>query len=129
MASLIEPDIEGLAIAYLDPLVAPPISTTVPSSRPVSFVRIQAAGGSGVTEHVLAEAVLSVEAWAANTYAASILARTLAAYLRAWEGLAAGPSFIYSVRTTTPRAFPDPVSSSPRYVFTATVTARATDAA
>jgi hypothetical protein len=109
----LEPDVEADAIGYLDPLLTARVSTKVPNPRVADMVQLSVVGGSGVTDKALANALVSVQCWAATSVAASLLARTVAAHLRAWGK--------YEVRTGTPQSFPDSATSPPlpRYVFTA----------
>jgi hypothetical protein len=107
----LEPDVEADTVAYLDSVLSAKVSTKVPNPRVAEMVRVTVVGGAGVINRRVANARLSVEAWAANSVAASELAREAAAYLRDWSE--------YEARTSTPFSFPDPATDLPRYVFTA----------
>ena len=109
----LEPDVEADAFAYLDGLLSARVGTKVPNPRVADMVVVAVVGGSGVNNHLVANAVLSVQCWGASSVAASLLARRVAAHLRAWPA--------YVARPGTPQSFPDPLTSPPlpRYVFTA----------
>lgn len=116
----LEPDVEADARTYLDAQLSARVSTKVPNPRVADMVVLQVVGGSGVADHVVASSLLSVQCWAADSVAASQLAREAAAHLRAWA--------LYVARTSTPASFPDPATSLPRYVFTAELWGLATPA-
>lgn len=104
-------DVEGLARTVLASLGVP-VSTRVPSPRPVSLVRVTRAGGSR-RNLVQSDPLLLVECWAPDSVAAFDLARD------AWSLIDQFPD--WSASLSEPVNFPDPDSGSPRYQFTASL--------
>lgn len=113
------PDAEAVAVAALDAALTVPVSTRVPNPRPAVFVRVARVGGARV--NLVTDApVLVVECWAASSVAAAELARLARAHLFALEGSTTAGAWVRKVLDVAgPQSFPDPVSESPRYQFTA----------
>lgn len=69
------PDVEAMVRGFLSMKVAPvKVHTKVPAARPETFVRAWRTGGAA-TNRVLEQPLVTVQAWAPNTVAASELAR------------------------------------------------------
>ena len=113
------PDIEGMAVAYLSPLVSASVGTRFPHDGEGGVIRVSAGTGS-VTGLVLATPRLVVECWGTSTVEARDLAATVHAHLCAWADCPP-----YRVTATLPVNFPDvnrPTLS--RYQFLATAWTR-----
>lgn len=105
------PDVQAQGVAYLDANMTTRVSTGIPNPRPAELVRLTLVGGAGVINRRVAQARLSVECWAASAPRAFAIASEVFDLLSEWPD--------YESRCSFPQAFYDPVSSSPRYVFTA----------
>lgn len=120
--------IETLAVAALSSTA--PTSTKVPNPRPATpFLRVMRAGGKRDRFSELANLV--VEAWAADSVTAEELAQDARTALFALVGEdvlvpALGRDvFVRSVEEVGGiQDFPDPVSGSPRFVFTVQLSTR-----
>ena len=112
-------DIEKAVIAALAPLSVA-ASTRVPNPRPDSFIRVGVVSGPPPTIAVEAPVVL-IECWAPDSVAAFNLARDAWALLVDLEKSFVGGAWVLSVQASRPVNFPDPLTTSPRYQFTATV--------
>ena len=112
------PDVEGMIVAYLKPLLADArVSTRYPATGDGLVVRVTAAGGD-VTGLVNAEQRVIVECWAGTSTAAHDLAARAHAHLTAWTD-------VYRCAANLPVSHPDvdrPTLS--RYQFLATVWSR-----
>jgi hypothetical protein len=112
------PDIEGVLVTHLKPLVGVSVSTRVPDPRPASFVRLRRVGGTR-RDLVTDSALIVVECWAADSVAARDLgARTLAHVHEMPDVEVSGASIRRVVEVGGLQSFPDPVTDSPRYQFT-----------
>lgn len=124
-------DIEAAAVMYLtglEPLLGCMVSTRRPygtdwSTAPDELIRVTVVGGGEARDLVLDDAVLAVEVWAPDSERAADLAATTSALLDAWQGMT-GDALIYQCQTQRPRSVDDPLTRNPRYLFTASVTAR-----
>ena len=117
------PDVEGLVVAFLKPVIAPvKPSTTVPKERPASFVRAYRTGGAALNR-VLEEAQITVDAWAPDSVAAFELAS------KCREALLNNASQLALVRGANEVGglyfTPDPDTNTPRYRFTVGLMVRA----
>lgn len=126
---LLPPDIEAAVVAYLAPLLPGvfvgaqrPYGTDW-QTAPADIVRVSVAGGEPAKDLVLDVSLLAVEVWAADSVAAAARAARVSALLDAWSGQQ-GAALIYQCEATRPRSVPDPLTRNPRYLFTASVTAR-----
>lgn len=118
---LITPDVEAAAVLYLRAglgSLADKVATKVPATMPARMVRVSLTGGSrdGLVSD---SAQLTVECWAPNDPAASLLARTASAYMHAVAGVEAGGVWVRKVETVGGvQYFQDPDTNAPRYIFT-----------
>ncbi len=116
------PDVDGLAVAFLRPVVAPvSVSTKVPNPRPATFVRAYRTGGAAVNR-VLEEAQITVDAEAATTVAAFELAsKCREAFLNDYTAM----PLVRGAREVGGLYFaPDPDTNIPRYRFTVALMVR-----
>lgn len=124
------PDVVRALIPYLTSRLtardlAAPVSSRVPNPRPARFVKVTAAGGT-LTGVASASALVLVECWAADEVAAHDLAEACATEMRAatrsQDPIAAG---VWIGGTddavSIPVNFPDPLTSSARFQFTASL--------
>lgn len=118
---LVAPDVESAAVTYLRAglgLLAAKVSTAVPSTMPVTMVRVSLTGGtrSGVAQDA---SQLTVECWATDGPTASNLARRAQALMFAAAWNTAGGVFVRKVDSVGGvQSFPDPDTNKPRYQFT-----------
>lgn len=119
------PDAESVVISYLKTVIPGlRISTTVPSTRPDSFVTVIRAGGRKVRLNA-DSAMLIFECWDKDTVKASALCRTVRAYVNALPGNVVNGVWVYKVTEIGgPGYYPDPTTGLPRYQFTVTVDMR-----
>lgn len=132
MEVLPTPDIEAAAVAYLKAKLADVAGLKVGTRRPWAtdwqdahppIVRVQAVGGGEPRDIVLDDSRLTVEVWHTDSVAAAVLAGQVFAHLNAWAGVWSSV-LVYRGFTTRPASVPDPLTQSPRYVMTVSVTAR-----
>jgi len=125
-------DVEAAAVAYLKASIVDVPGLTVSTRRPFGtdwqaaappILRVQLVSGAAPRDVVLDEAVLSVEGWHATTPLAFGLVARAVGLLNAWSGVWAGV-LVYGCEAFRPRHLADPLTSHPRYLATATVTAR-----
>ena len=118
-------DVEAVAIAWLNPRLAPvKTSTEVPSTRPAEFVKVSLTGGYD-PNRVTERPQLTFECWAANSIRASEICRAVKANLKAMEGETVNDVFVRAVTTVGgPVSFPDPQTTLPRYQYTAELNCR-----
>lgn len=122
--AIIFPDIEALLVRYLPSLVGVPVVTKVPAHRPASFVRVKRVGGSR-RDRITDQPLVVVEAWAATETDAALLGASAQAYVYALEQTAVDGDYVRAVREAGGlQSFPDPVSETPRYQFTAQLDTR-----
>lgn len=105
---ILPPDTEALVIGYLNNILTPPVSSSVPSTRPPSFVRVTASGGTGFTGKIVHQSDVTVEAWATKRVDAFQLMLLCCGHLEA-----ATPFY---AEAAAPAWFPDPDTGMPRYV-------------
>lgn len=118
------PDIEALLTRYLPELVGVPVVTKVPNPRPAAFVRVTRVGGAR-RDRVTDQPLVVVEAWAATEPAASTLGARAQAYVYALEQTSVDGDYVRAVREAGGlQFFPDPISETPRYQFTAQLDTR-----
>jgi hypothetical protein len=110
-------DCIGLIVAYLNPLVDPPVSGRVPSPRPARFYRVSAAGGPGFEDKVNFRATVTVEAWAADEPTA------INDLLLAMAQLEAAPNE-FDAECSAPVSLPDPDTGTPRFLSTVQLAVR-----
>ena len=95
-----------------------PVSTEVPATRPASFIRVTATGG---TERNLTQIdpTFLIECWAASSVAAEALARAAWQVLRAAQSVTLGDGSAWVARSTLtlPVDYPDARTGSPRFQF------------
>ena len=119
-------DVEAAVVAFLASALAATVGTSRPAvtSWPLEgvLVRVQVVDGGPARAVVLDDAVLSVEVWAADSVAAANVASQACGLLDAGQG--SGGVLVYAASASRPRSVPDPVTQSPRYLFTVSVTAR-----
>ena len=128
--TLIRPvDIEAAAVASLAS-VLPTVTrgTERPSSTDWqaltgSLIRVQVVDGTPARDLVLDDSILSVEVWAADSVTAADVASQASGYFEAWSGTWAS-ALIYRATASRPRSVPDPVTRTPRYLFTVSASAR-----
>lgn len=124
MEVILFPDVEALLVTALPARVGASVSTRVPNPRPASFVRVQRVGGTR-PNLITDSATVVVECWAGDSAAAATLGRLTHAHLLALAGSDLPGGFIRAVREVGGlQSFPDPVSGSPRYQFTAQIDTR-----
>lgn len=126
---LLPPDIEAAVVAYLAPLLPGAwVGTRRPfgtdwQSAPADIVRVSVVDGDPAKDLVLDVSLLAVEVWAADSVTAATRAGRVSALLDAWSGQQ-GAVLVYQCEATRPRSAPDPLTRNPRYLVTASVTAR-----
>lgn len=116
MAELIEfPNPAIWLIRYLDAHLDIPVVGEVPSTRPVSFVQVENAGGAQVTK-VTDGAQLLVGSWDTTNPKAERLASKVRALIRAAPGVTIqGETCKASEESGRPVYIPDPDAKVPRY--------------
>lgn len=112
-------NVEAVAVKVLEDLPVR-VATKVPNPRPASFVRVGAVSGGAPSLMVEAPLVL-VECWAPSPLEAFALARDAWALLVDLEKTFVVGAWVLSVDATRPINFPDPLTTSDRYQFTATI--------
>lgn len=126
---MMPPDVLAAALAYLDEkLPGVKVGTRRPSDAEWaegvgSLVRVGLPSAGNIRSLVLSTPLLSVECWAPDSVKAFTLAALCTGWLNAWSGRWAGV-LIYGCECTDPRDVPDPLTDYPRWLATATVTAR-----
>lgn len=132
MADIFTPpgNIEAAALAYLGPFLPAALVTTqrpfgTDWQEPVEnlIVRLQVVDGDAPQARVLDPWTLTVEVWHRKSVTASNICAEAVGRLNAWSGRYAGV-LIYQCLATRPRSVPDPLTRIPRYLSTATGTAR-----
>ena len=120
-------DIEGMAIAYLGPLFT---DWTVGTARPFTadwqsdatrILRVSASG-PGIRSWIIDDSTLTCEVWAVAETEAERASARLAGYLNAWP---AADERVLDVSAGRPVNYPDPLTTFPRYLVTARISARA----
>jgi len=116
-------DVEGAVVSYLNGLLAEPVSTKVPTSRPPAFVTVRRTGGP-TSGRVVDQPQLTVSAWGPSSTAALALAEDVRDALLAAARVRTTPGF-HRVRVESLYYDPDPVSSIDRYTLLVFLTVRA----
>lgn len=115
-------DIEEHARALLESVLdGVPVATLVPKDRPERFVRVWRNGGTAMNRAV-DRPLITVEAWAPTSPAASSLARACRHALL--DASRAMPIVRRVVEISGPYSSPDPESRTPRYRFSVQLTVR-----
>jgi len=123
------PDVEAAAVTYLQGLFA---SAWVGTQRPFGtdwnlpaelLIRVELVDGSPPRAVVLDVWRISVEVWHPDSVVAATIAGEVFGQLNRWSGRHSGV-LIYEVEATRPRSVPDPDTSMPRYLLTASGTSR-----
>lgn len=129
---LVPGDVEAAAVAFLSASIVDVPGLTVSTRRPFGtdwqaaappILRVQLVSGAAPRDVVLDEAVLSLEGWHVTTPQAFALVARAVGLLNSWQGVWAGV-LIYGCEAFRPRHLSDPLTRHPRYLATATVTAR-----
>lgn len=112
---IVQADIEAIVITHLNSVLSVPVSQLIPPVRPPSFVTVTRTGGTEQTL-VSSSPIVTIDAWAPSTAAASQLARTALAHVHAMApGVHSGVA-VYRADDVSGVAFsPDPDSETPRY--------------
>lgn len=118
-------DVEALLVAYLDPLVTPPVSTELPGDYAGDYVQLWKLPGSMVTPETqwIERARIQFSVWGSTKESAwDAAAATFAAL-----GAIVDTTHTLGVVTAcdpevTPYWSPDPDTDDPRYLFTAAFT-------
>lgn len=123
-------DLEAAAIAYLDSVgisagTQRPSDTDWQAGHP-TIVRVTLVDRDDVRQLVLDDALLSVEVWDASSVTAFEVASPIAGHFDSWTGPWAGV-LIYEATARGPRSLDDPLTRTPRYLVTVSVTARRLD--
>jgi len=122
------PDVVELVIAYLDPLITPPVRSRVPSNRPPEFVQVRRVGGTSPGS-VRDQARLDVFAWAGSDPRAMELQLEVRTALWALAGTNDLGVAVYRVQEFMgPRQDDDPLTGTPRAWATYSLDVRADDA-
>jgi hypothetical protein len=114
---IVAPDVEGLLISYLTPLLGGvKVASNIPNPRPVELVRVSAVPHIGFEGRALYRALVTVEAWAGSRPRAAQIAAQCCGQLDAAVAFwAAAGSTGY---------LPDPDTGAPRYLATVEVAVR-----
>jgi hypothetical protein len=123
--AVIFPNIEKLLVAYLAPLLAPVrVVTTVPATRPETFVLLTRVGGPR-RDRITERPMVVFEAWAKTEGAAGDLGALVSAHVYALEQTDHPLGYVSAVNEVGGlQRFPDPESGTPRYQFTAQLQTR-----
>lgn len=117
--TIVFPDVEAVVVAALSARVGVPVATRVPNPRPDAFVLVGRVGGSRPNV-VTDRAAVTVECWSASNVEACDLSR----WARAYVHTLAPDTVRRVVELSGPASSPDPVSETPRYVFTVQIDTR-----
>ncbi len=128
---MMPPDVVAAALEYLDDKLGGlvtvgtrrPQATEWAAGGPGRFVRVSLASAGAPRALVLSTPTLAVECWAPDGVEAFNLAARVTGWLNAWSGVWVGV-LVYGCDCTDPRDVPDPLTDYPRWLATATVTAR-----
>lgn len=124
MTPITLPDAEAVTIAVLNDALAVPVSQTIPNPRPASFVVAFRTGGV-VTEMVVDQAQMTIEAWSASAVEASTLAQSARTAIHAAVGTMVSDTFVAATEEFSGPAFlPDPESTQSRYTFSVLIALR-----
>lgn len=110
----------ALVIAYLNPLVTPPVHHDVPNPRPATFIRVLRTGGPH--EGVIDLAQLTIESWAPDSDTAETNAQTVRRLINNLPGQSLAGHAVYKVvELSGPGELPDPFSDSRRSTWSVQV--------
>ena len=116
---IVFPDTEGILVSALNARLDVPVLTKVPNPRPPAFVRLVRVGGFR-PNLVTDRAMVVFECWAATGTAAERLSALVQGHV-----FALAPDTVRRVHEIAGRqSFPDPLSETPRYQFTAQIDTR-----
>lgn len=127
--TIVFPDVEALLVDHLTERLAAlgdaaTVHVTVPNPRPSRFVLVPRVGGPA-RNLVVDSATIATECWAATPGQAHDLCQLVRGLIHATAGRTIGGITVYAVgEVAGPANFPDPLSSQPRYIFTASVQCR-----
>jgi hypothetical protein len=117
--AVVFPVIESLVVAYLKTHISEPVAASVPSPRPATFVKVERVGGPR-RDRVTDEPMVVVQCWAPSKAEAANLGARVQAYVYALEQTSTPHGYVRAVREVAGlQSFPDPVSGTPCYQFTA----------
>jgi hypothetical protein len=117
--AVVFPVIESLVIAHLKALIAEPVAAEVPDPRPASFVKVERVGGPR-RDRVTDAPMVVVQCWAPSKAEAAALGQRVAALVLSLEQTSTPHGYVRAVREVAGlQSFPDPVSGTPCYQFTA----------
>lgn len=122
---LISPDVESLVVAYLKAALTArgftvAVGTKIRSPRPAGFVQVLRLGGVE-RDRFTDSPLIVVHSWAESDVAASALARTAQALLKAAPDayLMGGSTIDRYIEVGGVQNNPDPDTANPRYSFSA----------
>lgn len=118
------PDVEAIAIDWLNDNMTEPAHSTVPNPRPDNFVLVFRTGGPK-RNLVTDQPQITVESWGTTKSEAHDTAQEARAWLNALQGQVRDGVQVYRVEEAAgPGWLPDPVSEKPRYTQSFTVALR-----
>lgn len=119
------PDVEAAAVTYLQALFPAawvgtqrPFGTDWSSSPAELLIHVSLVDGDAPRALVLDPWMLAVEVWHPDSVTAASVAGQVSGRLNAWSGRQSG-ILVYDVSASRPQSLPDPLTSVPRYVLTA----------
>lgn len=114
--AIIFPDIEAALVAHLEPILGVPVSTKIRGSYP--FVRVNRVGGPR-SNLITDRPMVTFEAWADTSVAASDLARATRAHVGALAQSEVNGEWVRAVTEVVGlMKYDDPLTDTPRYTFT-----------
>lgn len=126
MDVLLIADALGALVTHLTSVMGVPFSSETPSTVPEVYGRVQHLQGTR-SDLVLDTQPFHVRVWAPTAYNAWITAQQAHAIICALEGVTVGSVLFLAAEADLPAWFPDPDTSGPSYIFTATVTTEAVE--
>lgn len=127
MVALVFADMEQAVVDALDAIVAPPVSTTIPATRPPLYARVLRTGGTRTL--VIDHAQITVETFGRRESTASAFASDVRAALAALAGTTVGDVQVYKVEELAgPANLPDPTTGDARYTQTVVIHGRIEEA-
>lgn len=124
MDVLLVADALGALVTHLTSVMGVPFSSETPSTVPEVYGRVQHLNGTRA-DLVIDTQSLHIRVWAPSAYNAWITAQQAHAIICALEGVTVGGVLFLAAEADLPAWFPDPDTSGPSYIFTATVTTEA----
>lgn len=121
--TMLFPDTVAAVVTHLNAQLTPPVHGRVPDPRPTTFVTVTRTGGfaRGVVEDVQ----LTVEAWAATPPDAEALAQLARYQLHSLAGTVTEDVTFYRCdELAGPQDVPDPLTDTPRSIFTVVLTVK-----